>query len=108
MALTLTPSSDLSEVELLLNQSEDAFSLLARFGAPSFGGLKNVNNALQIAAAGGSLNPKDLLSIAFCLRAMRTLCIGIVIAAVFIQVLISFLRVSQSINILKQKYFPVS
>lgn len=74
MALTLTPSSDLSEVELLLNQSEDAFSLLARFGAPSFGGLKNVNNALQIAAAGGSLNPKDLLSIAFCLRAMRTLC----------------------------------
>lgn len=73
LALALKPSTDLSEVELLLSQTEDAFSLLARFGAPSFGGLKNVNNPLHRAAAGGSLNPKELLDIAYCLRALRTL-----------------------------------
>ena len=73
MALSLKPSKDLNEAELLLSQTEDAFSLLARFGAPSFGGLKNVNNPLHRAAAGGSLNPKELLDIAYCLRSLRTL-----------------------------------
>lgn len=73
MALSLKLSKDLNEAELLLSQTEDAFSLLARFGAPSFGGLKNVNNPLHRAAAGGSLNPKELLDIAYCLRSLRTL-----------------------------------
>lgn len=73
LALSLKPCTDLSEVELLLSQTEDAFSLLARFGAPSFSGLKNVNNPLHRAAAGGSLNPKELLDIAYCLRALRAL-----------------------------------
>ena len=73
LALSLKPSSDFTEVELLLSQTQDAFSLLARFGAPSFSGLKNVNNPLHRAAAGGSLNPVELLDIAFTLRALRTL-----------------------------------
>ena len=73
MAIGLKPVSELSEVELLLSQTEDAFSLLARFGGPSFSGLKNVNNPLQRAAAGGSLNPKELLDIGHCLRAIRAL-----------------------------------
>ena len=73
LARSLKPSSDMSEVELLLQQTEDAFSLLARFGGPSFSGLKNVNNPLHRASAGGSLNPKELLDIAYCLRSLRTL-----------------------------------
>lgn len=73
LARRLKPSSDISEVELLLQQTEDAFSLLARFGGPSFSGLKNVNNPLHRASAGGSLNPKELLDIAYCLRGLRTL-----------------------------------
>lgn len=73
LARGLKPSSDISEVELLLQQTEDAFSLLARFGGPSFSGLKNVNNSLHRASAGGSLNPKELLDIAYCLRGLRTL-----------------------------------
>lgn len=73
LALSLRPTSDMAEVELLLSQTEDAFSLLARFGAPSFSGLKNVNNPLHRAGAGGSLNPKELLDIAYCLRSLRTL-----------------------------------
>ncbi len=73
LARQLKPVSDMAEVEMLLQQTEDAFSLLARFGGPSFSGLKNVNNPLHRAAAGGSLNPKELLDIAYCLRALRTL-----------------------------------
>lgn len=73
LALALKPSTDMSEAELLLTQTQDAFSLLARFGGPSFSGLKNVNNPLHRANAGGSLNPKELLDIAYCLRSIRTL-----------------------------------
>lgn len=73
LARGLKPVGDMAEVEMLLQQTEDAFSLLARFGGPSFSGLKNVNNSLHRAAAGGSLNPKELLDIAYCLRALRTL-----------------------------------
>ena len=71
LARGLKPACDMAEVEMLLQQTEDAFSLLARFGGPSFSGLKN--NSLHRAAAGGSLNPKELLDIAYCLRALRTL-----------------------------------
>lgn len=73
LTLSLKPTSDMAEAELLLSQTEDAFSLLARFGAPSFSGLKNVNNPLHRASAGGSLNPKELLDIGYCLRALRAL-----------------------------------
>lgn len=73
MALSLQPAFDRDETERLLTQTEDAFSLLARFGAPSFGGLRNVNNELHRAAAGGSLNMKELLDVGYTLRAMRSL-----------------------------------
>ena len=52
-ALALTPESDLGLAQSLLNQTRDAHMLLARFGGPSFGGLRNVNNALRRAEAGG-------------------------------------------------------
>ena len=61
LALKLKPVNDIDEAQLLLSQTEDAYSLLARFGAPSFSGLKNVNNALSRAAAGGELNTSELL-----------------------------------------------
>ena len=73
LALNIKPSSDFITVCNLLNQTEDALSLLARFGAPSFSGLKNVNNALTRANAGGSLNTVELLNIAYTLRSIRTL-----------------------------------
>ncbi len=73
LALGLTPTTDLAEAQLLLEQTEAAFSLLARFGAPSFSGLKNVNNPLHRAAAGGELNMAELLRIGSTLRAIRSL-----------------------------------
>lgn len=69
----LVPAAEIGEAELLLSQTEDAFSLIARFGGPSFSGLKNVNNAVSRAAAGGELNTSELLSIAGTLRAVRSL-----------------------------------
>lgn len=73
LAASITPSTDFKEVCRLLNQTEDAFSLLARFGAPSFSGLKNINGALARANAGGSLNQRELLRIGATLRSIRTL-----------------------------------
>ncbi len=69
----LVPAAEIGEAELLLSQTENAFSLIARFGGPSFSGLKNVNNAVSRAAAGGELNTSELLSIAGTLRAVRSL-----------------------------------
>ena len=72
LATEIKPSSDFITVCNLLKQTEDAFSLLARFGGPSFSGLKNVNNALARAAAGGALNQRELLTIGCTLRSIRT------------------------------------
>ena len=63
-AENLQPESNISLVKALLNQTSDAHMLMAKFGAPSFGGLKNVNNALSRANAGSVLNMRELLDIA--------------------------------------------
>ncbi len=72
-ALHLKPESNLDLARALLSQTVDAHMLLARFGGPSFGGLKNVNNALSRANAGSVLNAKELLDIGGVLRVIRTL-----------------------------------
>lgn len=72
-ALSIKPANILSEAQILLSQTEDAFSLIARFGGPSFSGLCNVNNAVSRAAAGGDLNTAELLKIGGTLRAVRSL-----------------------------------
>jgi DNA mismatch repair protein MutS2 len=73
LALEVAPTSDFVAVCQLLNQTEDASSLLARFGAPSFSGLRNINNPLARANAGGALGQGELLRIGFTLRSIRTL-----------------------------------
>ncbi|MBR4858300.1 MAG: endonuclease MutS2 [Clostridia bacterium] len=72
-ATHLKPESNLELARALLNQTVDAHMLLARFGGPSFGGLKNVNNALSRANAGSVLNTRELLDIGGVLRVIRTL-----------------------------------
>ncbi len=72
-ALHLKPETNLELAKALLNQTVDAHMLLARFGGPSFGGLKNVNNALSRANAGSVLNTRELLDIGGVLRVIRTL-----------------------------------
>lgn len=70
-ALTLQPQTDYFEAQALLEQTEAAHSLIAKFGAPSFGGLCNVNNSLHRAEAGSTLSMRELLTIAQVLRVLR-------------------------------------
>lgn len=74
-ALKIIPVSDYFEAVSLLDRTEAAYILIAKFGAPSFGGLQNVNNALSRAAAGGSLSAGELLKIATTLKVIRSITI---------------------------------
>lgn len=71
LALSVTPAADFFEAERLLSQTEAAHILIAKYGAPSFGGLINVDNAVSRAAAGGTLSMRELLEVAQVLRAVR-------------------------------------
>lgn len=73
LALELKPETLLDSAQALMNQTRDAHMLLARFGGPSFGGLRNVNNALFRANAGSTLSLRELLDIAGVLRVIRTI-----------------------------------
>lgn len=70
-ALSLQPSGDFFEVQKRLSETEAAHILIAKFGAPSFGGLINVNNQLSRASSGGTLSMRELLDISSDLRVIR-------------------------------------
>ncbi len=71
--MAIRPETNLVSAERILKMTEDAYIMLAKHGGPSFGGLKNVNNSLSRAAAGGVLSMKELLDIASTVRAVRAL-----------------------------------
>ncbi len=71
--LSIRPETDLNAANRVLGYTEDAYILLAKFGGPSFGGLKNVNNALSRGSSGGVLSMKELLDIAGTVRAIRAI-----------------------------------
>jgi DNA mismatch repair protein MutS2 len=71
--MKLEPETELFAAKVLIEQTADAHTLLARFGSPSFGGLINVENALSRAQAGGVLNMRELLDIASVLSSVRGL-----------------------------------
>ena len=73
LALSLRPESDIDLAQAQMNQTRDAHMLLARFGGPSFGGLRNVNNAAARAGAGSTLSMRELLDVAEVLRTVRAL-----------------------------------
>lgn len=73
LARSLTPVHTAAEARLLLEETDAAFVLMAKFGAPSFSGLTNVTNALRRAQAGGGLGLSELLTIGGTLRAIRSL-----------------------------------
>ena len=73
IAVNQTPSSSREEVERLLKETDDAYVMMARFGAPPFGGLINVANSLRRAQAGGMLTMAELLKISGLLRTLRAI-----------------------------------
>lgn len=72
-ARAIQPSSDIYTVERLLSETDAAYILMAKFGAPSFGSAKNCTPALTRAKAGGLLSMKELLEIGELLRVLRSL-----------------------------------
>lgn len=72
LALALRPSVTLYDAQALVNQTNAAYQLLAKFGGPSFGSAKNVNSALFRASAGGMLSMRELLDIGEVLRVIRS------------------------------------
>ena len=69
----LRPSSDLEEVQLMLQQTTAASDLCTRKGNPAFSNVCDVSPSLERADRGGSLQPKELLSIGGVLRCARTI-----------------------------------
>lgn len=72
LARELEPASSLFEAKRRMDETDAAYQLMARFGAPSFGQMKNVDNALRRAEAGASLSLRELLDIAETLRVIRS------------------------------------
>lgn len=70
-ALETSPSFGLFEVQEQIKLTEDAFILSGRFGAPSFGGIKNPMSALRRGEAGGVMSTLELLRVAETLRVVR-------------------------------------
>ena len=70
-ALRVGPATEAEEVLRLLDQTDAARSMIGLHGSPSFSGVKPVAEALDRADRGGSLNTRELLTIAGLLTAAR-------------------------------------
>ena len=70
-ALRLRPETETEEVLRLLDQTDAARQMIGLHGSPSFSGVKPVAEALDRADRGGSLNTRELLTIAGLLTAAR-------------------------------------
>jgi len=71
--LRLRPSSDLEEVQLMLQQTTDASDLCTRKGNPAFGDVNDMSVSLERAERGGTLQPIELLRIGGILRCARNI-----------------------------------
>ena len=71
--LRLRPTSDLEDVQQMLDETSAASDLCTRKGNPSFGEVYDVSASLERADRGGSLQPKELMRVAGVLRCARTI-----------------------------------
>lgn len=70
---SLNALNDIKEVAELLEKTDTAYKLLARYSAPSFSGAKNIDEPLERAKRLATLNCSELLDIGEVLRNIRTL-----------------------------------
>ena len=71
--LNLRPTSDLEDVQAMLQETTAASDLCTRKGNPSFSGVADVSASLERAERGGALQPAELLRIAGVLRCARNI-----------------------------------
>ena len=73
MALSILPTYSYEETLTLLNETNDAHMLIARFGSPSFGMISDITNSAARAKSGGMLTMGELLKIGEALRVFRSI-----------------------------------
>ena len=73
LSVKLEPKNDIYEVKRELDATNDAYSFMAKYQAPSFGSAVNVAAPLRRAAASAVLSTGELLDIAETLRVIRSL-----------------------------------
>ncbi len=73
LARATLPETDMGLVEKNLKETEDAYTFMSRYTAPSFGFASNVSSALRRAEASAVLSMRELLDIAETLRVIRSL-----------------------------------
>lgn len=72
LAKQLKPENSIEAVKRLLNETEDAYTFMARYAAPNFGGASNVSSSLVRAEASAVLSMGELINIAETLRVIRS------------------------------------
>lgn len=71
IAIKLTPSIDLAEVEYFQKETDEAVSLIIKRGSPPLGGIHDILSEIKRAEIGSVLSPGGLLKVADTLRAAR-------------------------------------
>ncbi len=70
--LSLMPSSDLEDVQAMLEETTAASRLCTRKGYLNFHEITDISSSVDRADKGGTLQPKELMAIGFVLRCART------------------------------------
>lgn len=70
--LNLKPSSDLYDVQQMLEETSTAFAMCMKNGAPAFSGVIDVGSSLDRARKSGTLQMQELLSVGRVLRCARS------------------------------------
>lgn len=73
-ALRLSPRTDFETITRELQKTDDAFTMSAKFGTPSFRKIKDVSGSLKRAETGSMLSFRELLDTAAVLRETAALC----------------------------------
>ncbi len=69
----IEPVYDIRSVKELMNETVAAYQLIAKFTAPSFGGIINIDSSLTRAVSGGVLSTGELINVCSVLRTIRSL-----------------------------------
>lgn len=73
LAGALLPETDYFKVQRMLKETSDGTAFILRKGSPPLGGIHDIRGSLKKVEVGSVLSPGELLKVAGCLRAARSL-----------------------------------